>query len=358
MAEALKNMYSEAFVHRLANDLATRAGVNAKEFKALVMDSDWEERALKARSNHIAFCMDALVPGDYINKVDVLKEVALSYSGYSAVIFSDFVELFGLNHWEKSMEAMEVFTQRCTAEFAVRPFFQKDFQRMVEQHLVWSQHQNEHIRRLSSEGIRPRLPWGAGIPILKKDPSPIFPILENLMMDDSEYVRRSVANNLNDISKDHPHTVLDFVKHRNLQHRNTSRLVKHALRGLLKKGHPEALSLFGFGEGITLSNASVGVEQKEVEKGGDLFWNYSLEVSGAGKLRLEYHVYYQKANGSLSPKVFQLSEQQIEGTIKVTQKRKLSLADLTTRKHHPGLHEIHLVANGQDIAQASFILKA
>jgi len=351
MAEALKNMYSADFIFGLANDISGISNVSRDAFQALVFDEMWGSRELKERGRHIARCLHQVIPGSFEEQVKPLYDVAQNYSGYTAIIFSDFVELFGLNHWASSMEAMEVFTQRCTAEFAVRPFFKLDFERMVMQHLHWSKSTNEHIRRLASEGIRPRLPWGAGIPRLKKEPEHIFPILENLMMDELEYVRRSVANNLNDISKDYPELVLDFVKDRDLNHRNTQRLVKHALRGLLKKAHPEALALFGFHDSVELSHVVLNTAQSSIQLGETLNWNFSLEAKGSGKLRLEYHVHYQKANGKTSVKVFQLSEQSIEGFKKLGMDKKLSFQDLSTRKHYPGMHRIVLVANGKDVGE-------
>lgn len=351
MAEALKNMYSSDFISRLSADIATISKTSLLQFQNLVMDEQWDSRELKERSKHIAHCMHQVIPESFEEQVNALYKVAKNYSGFTAIIFSDFVELFGLEAWEKSMEAMEVFTQLCTAEFAVRPFFKLDFERMVNQHLLWSKSSNAHIRRLASEGIRPRLPWGAGIPRLKQEPQHIFPILENLMMDDSEYVRRSVANNLNDISKGHPELVLSFVKSRDLTHRNTQRLVKHALRGLLKKANPDALALFGFHDTIELSNVFLSAQQSSIQLGETLNWGFSFEATGSGKLRLEYHVHYQKANGKTSPKVFQISELTIEGFKKLSMDRKLSFQDLSTRKHYLGMHRIVLVANGKEVGE-------
>jgi len=347
LAEALKNIYSPAFVSRLAEDIARVSSINSEDFFKLVFDRDWEQRELKQRSKHIAVCMEASVKGTFSEQIDTLLSFAATYSGYTAIIFSDFVEHFGQAHWDESMQAMEKCTQLCTAEFAVRPYFMKDFERMVEQHEVWSKHDNEHIRRLASEGIRPRLPWGAGVLRLKQEPEHIFPILKNLLQDDSEYVRRSVANNLNDISKDYPELVLAFVRKLDLSHKNTQRLVKHALRGLLKKAHPEALALFGFHDAIELKNVILSTKQQSIRIGDTLEWHFSLEAIGTGNLRLEYHVAYQKANGKTSTKVFQLSEQSIDGSKRISMDKKLSFQDLSTRKHYPGKHVISLVANGR-----------
>jgi 3-methyladenine DNA glycosylase AlkC len=128
------------------------------------------------------------------------------------LFFPDFVETYGLEHWDRSVAALEKFTRMSTSEFAVRPFLKRNQPRMMAQMAAWSKHESEHVRRLASEGCRPRLPWADALPALKRDPAPIWPILEQLKADPSEYVRRSVANNLNDISKDHPEQVLAIAQ--------------------------------------------------------------------------------------------------------------------------------------------------
>ncbi|MDX5321574.1 MAG: DNA alkylation repair protein [Bacteroidota bacterium] len=349
-------MYSPEFIQKLGDSLQSVTQFPSRTFQSLVMDADWEARELKDRSKHIARCLRHGLSGDYPKQIEQLYAISEGYSGFTAIVFSDFVELFGLPYWELSMQAMHRFTQLCTAEFAVRPFFIQDYQAMVKQHLVWSKDQNHHVRRLASEGIRPRLPWGMGVPLLKKEPQVIFPILANLVEDESEYVRRSVANNLNDISKDHPDLVLRFVKSLDLKNQNTRKLVKHALRGLLKQAHPEALALFGFGDALSVNLKDFFLENDKVEKGGDLLWGAKLEIKGKGALRLEYHVHYCKANGTRSKKVFQISEQHIEAQRDLLIQKKQSFRDLTTRVHYPGIHRIELVANGKSIAGKEFEL--
>lgn len=356
MAEALKNMFSPQFVEQLANELNTECGFPVASFRQMVMDANWHKKELKERSHHIASCFNAALEGSYANKLQSLFNISNNYSGYIAIVFADFVELFGLDHWEESMVAHRHFTQRCTAEFAVRPFLLHDLEKMMKQHEIWSKDENHHVRRLASEGIRPRLPWGKSVPRLKKEPELILPILQNLVEDESEYVRRSVANNLNDITKDFPDLVLDFVKQQNLENKDTQRLVKHALRGLLKKGHPEALALFGFGKMPEIHLQKLTLHQKELKIGESLDWEFELEVSGKGNLRLEYHVHFVKANGSTSPKVFQLSESKLDGKTRIHQKKKHHLKDLTTRKHYPEEHRIALVINGQVVEESSFFL--
>lgn len=349
-------MFSPELVQRLAQDLNRVTGTPTKQFTGRVMDAEWQKRELKQRSRHIAACLHSSIPGTYPEQIEVLRKMAKGYSGFTAILFSDFVEVYGLDHWDISIKAMQEFTQICTAEFAVRPYFMMDFERMVKQHQSWSGHKNEHVRRLASEGIRPRLPWGMGVPRLKKEPEAILPILNNLINDPSEYVRRSVANNLNDISKDHPEKVLDYVSQLDLANPHTQKLAKHALRGLLKKGNKTALQLFGFHGHLEVKCRNLQVSHQELSIGDILSWNFDLDVKGEGKLRLEYHLYFQKASGKQTHKVFQLSEQQIKTDTQIAMSRKHAFRDLTTRKHYPGLHRLELVANGTVLEGIEFEL--
>ena len=179
------------------------------------------------------------------------------------MVFLDFVEVFGLDDYEASIPALEYFTQYMSAEFAVRPFIVKYPKQMLAQMLVWSKHTNPDVRRLSSEGSRPRLPWGIALPALKKDPAPVLPILEELKLDPSESVRRSVANNLNDIAKDHPEVTLQVLHSwQALDREEIAAITRHALRTLLKDGHPQALELLGYPPPqLTVSSLSLTARQ-------------------------------------------------------------------------------------------------
>ena len=171
----------------------------------------------------------------------------VSEFGFVKMIFPDFVEVYGLDDWEASIPALEEFTQQTSAEFAIRPFIVRYPERTMAQMLEWAGHAHEGVRRLSSEGCRPRLPWAIALSALKADPSPILPILDRLKGDPSESVRRSVANNLNDISKDNPDVVIGVL--RRWQADDTDemhRLTSHALRTLLKAGNLDALALLGY----------------------------------------------------------------------------------------------------------------
>jgi len=203
----LKALFNQTFVRDLAAAIAAASpGFNAADFERRVFDKEWDGRELKQRMRHITHTMHATIKGDYRTQIEVLNQVAPTVKdGLLGMVFPDFVQQYGLDDYETSVQAMEHFTQYSTAEFAVRPFIEK-YPQMITQMLAWADHPSEHIRRLSSEGCRPRLPWGMALKAFKKDPASILPILEKLKTDDALYVRKSVANNLNDIIKDNPAT--------------------------------------------------------------------------------------------------------------------------------------------------------
>ncbi|MGB0424204.1 MAG: DNA alkylation repair protein, partial [Flavobacteriales bacterium] len=183
-----------------------------------------------------------------------------------------------------------------------------------------------------------------------------WPVLENLLDDSEEYVRRSVANNLNDISKDHPELVLDKCAAYLKEKPSRKRLVKHALRGLLKQAHPKALQIFEYSnlEGFELKEFKLDKEQVHGEDSLRMNLVYSSAVPK--KLRIEYVVGFMKSNGKQAPKVFQWSElEQFSGENQVSKQH--SFKELTTRKHYSGLHTFSLRVNGEVLAETHVELR-
>jgi 3-methyladenine DNA glycosylase AlkC len=275
------------------------------------------------------------------------------------MVFPDFVEIYGLEDWERSMPALGYFTQFASAEFAVRPFLDRDPERAMVYMDRWSKHENPHVRRLASEGCRPRLPWAMALPKFKEDPRPILPILDRLKDDESESVRRSVANNLNDISKDNPGLVLETCEHWYGRSEQIDWVVKHGCRSLLKAGDTRALRLFGFGDPAQIAVERLHVRETELQIGDALFFAFELKVNGEEeiKLRLEYAINYVKAGGKTSKKIFQISERRYAPSTHKLQ-RKQSLADMSTRKHYPGKHRLAVIVNGEEKAACFFELLA
>lgn len=358
MAEPLKNLYSETFITRLAGELANAYPINKKKFIADVLDKDWPGKELKQRTRHVVHMLNKHVPETYPKQVVVLKQVAPHFRGYPAVLFPDFIEVYGLADFPVSIDALEEFTQYSTSEFAVRPFIIRYEKEMLKQHLKWAKHKNHHVRRLASEGIRPRLPWAMALPAFKKDPSSILPIIEVLKADESEYVRRSVANNLNDISKDHPQVVLGIVNEWKGIGKETDWIIKHASRGLLKQGHTEALSSFGLNHAIKAIVNSLNISKNKVRIGDEFTFGFEVELKEktAQDVRVEYRIYFVKATGKSSGKIFQVGTYTMAPKEKLSIQRRHKFADLTTRKHHKGAHKIAVVINGKELADKPFEL--
>ena len=196
------------------------------------------------------------------------------------------------------------------------------------------------------------------LPQFKQDPSPILPVLEKLRDDESEFVRKSVANNLNDISKDHPEIVMDLCELWHGRSDRTDWIIKHACRTMLKSGDRRALLLFGFGDPKHIGVEKLKLNKKALAIGEQLQFSFVLAVGTkkACKTRLEYIVYFAKPNEKIGTRVFQISENVYEPGRQIFT-RKHSFADMSTRKHHPGKHEIAIIVNGQEKARRAFSLR-
>ena len=327
------------------------------KFIGLVFDTKWADRELKQKMRHLTVCLKNGLPDNYIDAVRILEQISPEFKGFVALSFSDFVEFYGMNDWDISMNALAHFTSSCTSEFGVRPFLDKDPERAIRYFYRWAENENPHVRRLASEGCRPRLPWGIALRKFKNDPSPIIPILEKLKNDPEEYVRRSVANNLNDISKDHPKLVIELCESWKGQSGETDRTIKHACRSLLKIGNKRALMIFGFANPEHLQVSELKIDKQTFQIGEHLNFSFLLSnLSGKPqKVRIEYRIHYVKANGKTSPKIFQISEGKFPSGNHLI-KKKQAFTDFTTRKHFPGEHQLEIVVNGESKARIKFLL--
>ncbi len=254
------------------------------------------------------------------------------------------------------MDALKEFTPFGTAEFAIREFLKRDLHRTLEVMLGWSLDANEHVRRLASEGCRPRLPWSFRLTDLVADPSPTLPILENLRVDPSLYVRKSVANHLNDIAKDHPDQTLSILQSWDRTHPHTAWIAKRALRTLVKEGHVGALTLLGAGEPAKVRIDSFGVSPKRIRLGEAVRFSLDLTSTSrkAQRLLIDYVIHYPKRSGVASEKVFKWKELELGAGATVTLEKHQTIRDFATRKHYPGNHRIELQVNGARLAEAVF----
>lgn len=354
MAEdrALKNLFNQTSVGELAAAVhVVYPAFERAVFLTQVFDEQWVTRELKQRMRHVTLTLSAYLPADYRTALDVLFAALphLAHQGFEKMVFPDFVEVNGLDDYDASMPALERFTQHMSAEFAIRPFIVRYPARTLAQMLAWAQHPNADVRRLASEGCRPRLPWGMALPALQADPAPILPILEQLKNDPSETVRRSVANNLNDIAKNQPALVIDLLRRWQVDASPEMKgLTRHALRTLVKAGDPDALALLGYGGAPAVTIENVTVEPTVIPLGGEVVLTFDITstASAPQELVIDYVVHLVRANGSRTPKVFKLSKKTIQPGETLHLRKRHSFAPVTTRTYYAGTHALQPQVNG------------
>lgn len=355
----LKDWFDEARHRAVARELsAITPAFRAPHFLQSVLDG-LVERSLMERLHRCAFAAHEALPGSYRQKIRILQRLAprLQHE-FVAIFLSDVVARFGLEDFDFSMEALRFFTVFGSAEFAVRPFLLADQARALKILQAWAADPDDKVRRLASEGSRPRLPWGLHLTALVRDPSPTAPILEALKGDASLFVRRSVGNHLNDISKDHPEVVLRRLEDWDLGREPLRWIARHACRTLIKRGHPRALTLFGFG-GQAAVRATLRAAPPRLALGDRLTLTASV-TSTTGRpqrLAIDYVVHYIKASGASAEKVFKWTETGLPAGATLDLAKSQVIRDFTTRKHHPGEHRVELQINGRRVAESGFFLR-
>ncbi|HBF5714122.1 TPA: DNA alkylation repair protein [Clostridioides difficile] len=357
MPELLKNMYNRESLYEVAVSIqSVYNSFKVDEFIKSTMDETWNNLELKARCRKISMSLGMYLPEDYKEALSILEKSVTGF--YFAFFFPDFVEVYGQDdiNWDLSISALERNTEYWSSEFAVRAFIIKDEERMMAQMRKWSKHKSEHVRRLASEGCRPQLPWGQAISKFKKDPTPVLPILEQLKTDTSTYVQKSVANNLNDISKTHPDLVISIAKDWYGKNKSTNWIVKHGCRTLLKKGNRDVLALFGYDDTTSINLQDFTLETTSISIGEDLTFSFNILAKKATKTRLEYGIDYIKSNGKRNRKIFKISEVSLKENEKKSYMKKHSFADVSVRKHYPGIHSIAIIINGIEKDKLDFEL--
>ena len=319
-----------------------------------------EDLSIMQRMAHAADGLRTHLPPDYPRALkSVLHMAPLLPGGFADMVLPEFVGRHGLDHFELSLDALRELTPYSSSEFALRPYLERDAAAVLALAERWAEDDNEHVRRLASEGTRPRLPWGKRLPALGAAPQLSRPILERLRADPSDYVRRSVANHLNDHAKDHPDWVLDLLERWPREPAETQWIVKHALRYLIKAGHPRALKLIGATLGAKVALSAFAVTPAHLKLGQTLHLSATLRSTArqAQKLVVDYAIHYMKKNGEHSRKVFKLRTLTLDGGAELLLEKTQTLTDLTTRKHYAGRHEVELLVNGVVLAQGHFMLK-
>ena len=363
MPEPLKNLLHEALV----GDMADRIGGNASAFDrdrfVTLATNGLTALELMERSALIRDALFATLPDDFREAAAILMASLPAtgrqgLSGWMLLPVNQFIAARGLDHFDLGLDLLKALTPHFTAEFGIRQFIHRDQQRALAIISGWVGDPDRHVRRLASEGTRPRLPWAMRLPQLVKDPAPILPILTALMDDPEDYVRRSVANSLNDVAKDHPDMVAAFIAcHIDAASPERRWLLKHASRTLLKKGHARALANFGFAATASLQ-CELRLVNGEVMFGEGL--DFEIRLTNAGEvpqsLMIDYAIHHMKGDGSLSPKVFKCRTITLAPGQSQTIERRHAMRPITTRRYYPGKHRIAILVNGAETASESFVL--
>ena len=357
---ALKDMFNAARYRQIADLLAdAHTGFDRKRFLAVTL-TGLAELTLIQRMRRTTVACQATLPDDYLEALAVLKRIAPRVTeGFVGIFLPDFVGQYGHGHFEASMEALRFFTSYSSAEFAIREFLKRDLARTLAVMERWSRDDNEHVRRLASEGCRPRLPWSFRLEALVADPAPTAPILENLRADPSLYVRKSVANHLNDISKDHPDWMLARLESWDTTHPHTGWIAKHAARTLIKAGHKRTLKLFNFTGRPAVKLTCFRLAPARLKLGETVEFAFTLHsiARRPQQLAVDYRIHYVKASGGTAPKVFKLREIALPPGGQQAVTKRQTLRNFTTRKHYPGRHRLEVLVNGQVHAAGRFDLK-
>ncbi len=378
MAEPFKNLLNAQVVADIGRHLQRASPeFNGKRFKTLA-DAGLDALEMKARARHICDALERTLPADFSSAAEVM-EAALAtldtpldqtldgptgarndgLAGWAVWPLTEYVARHGHADTPRALQALHAMTQRFTAEWAIRPFILREPELSFATLHQWARDASPHVRRLVSEGSRPRLPWGMVLKPLVDDPSPTLPLLHMLMDDVSPYVRRSVANHLNDIAKDHPQVIERWL-HDHLPGASPQRqaLLRHASRTLVKRGHAGVMGAWGIGERFK-GRATLALSSNRAKVGDTLQLLLTIRstAKSAQRLAVDYAVHHVKASGDTTPKVFKGWLFELGAGEERTLLKKHSLKPITTRRYHAGAHRIELLINGQPAAEASFELK-
>lgn len=367
MAEPLKNHYGREIPARIsAMIVAVYPAFDRRAFLRDALDG-YEALELLSRGRHLARVLHRHLPAAYPAAVEILLaslEAPGKIRGSDLGTFlylphTFFVAEYGLDHLEISLQAQYELTQRFTAEFSIRPFLERHPEATLARLRTWATDPNQHVRRLVSEGTRPRLPWAPRLRQFQRDPTPVLDLLELLKDDPELYVRRSVANNLNDIGKDHP-ALLAKTARKWMKGAGPERawVVRHALRSAVKRGEAGALAVLGFGGAAQVRVSQARINPRRAAVGSAVTLAFTLINTAAKKQRVlvDFQIHFVKASGRTNPKVFKLKTVALAPGERVSLSKTLSLAEMTTRKHYPGKHQVEVLLNGAARPLGSFEL--
>ncbi len=356
-APALKEIFNAQRLQHIADEMsAVYPAFKAKAFLKHAQEG-LAELSVMQRMARVSESLHAVLPLDYEDSLHVLRELAPRLnSGFVSMSLPHYVASYGAHAFDTSMDALKYFTTFGSSEFAIRYFLRSDLERSLERMHDWTRDDNHHVRRLASEGSRPRLPWSFRLEAMQANPKLAAGILDRLRADESLYVRKSVANHLNDVTKVHPEWVLDTIEGWPLENKHTAWIAKHALRSLIKQGDVRALTVIGAGAKAEVELLDVKVEPAVVRLGEPITLSLTVKsmVAHEQRLVIDYAIEYVKANGGVSKKVFKLKTLGLVGFRTEVVRRNQVIKDFTTRKHFAGRHGVQVMVNGEVLGGAAF----
>ena len=363
-----RDVFNKDVVAELAENIfANYAKFDKTNFQTDI-NSKLESLSYGDRNSLIADTLHKYLPEDFAEAANILIqslsaelecEELNGFEGFIIMPQCLFISRYGLDEFDISMNALYEMTKRFTAEMDIRPFIAKYPKKAMEYLDKLTDDSSPFARRLASEGTRPRLPLGMRLSQFVKDPTPVIQILDKLKEDSNLMVRRSVANNLNDIAKDNPKIVTDTLKRwSKIKTKEMKWLISHALRTLLKQGNKDALKLQGYSSDINIEVNDLVLKEKKIRMGDTLYFNFTVKSNEEQpvNLMIDFVIHFMKANGKTTPKVFKAFKKKLKPNEEIKFSKKQSFQPISTRKYYKGIHYIEIQINGMKYKKENFQL--
>jgi len=364
--ELMKNGLSKPAILRISEALhKVTPNFNSSEFETLCLNG-LEHLELKERVNHIIQALHQFLPDDFTQTANLLIKIPSvwdfgdpddSLKSFAAWPIIDYFSVYGLEQPEIALYGLKKLTHLFSAEFAIRPFIMKYPEYCHEQFILWVKDDSADVRRLVSEGTRPKLPWGIQLKAFVTNPNVNIPLLDALKADSSLYVRRSVANHLNDIAKDHPQLVIDTCKvWSTLASKDIDWVIKHATRTLVKAGCSDVFPLLGYTENPQLNIEAFELSNKEIQLGQSIQFNFKINSTSLEKqnIVIDYAIHFMKANNQQHAKVFKFKNVKLRSNESLQLNKSFSFKKISTRKYYTGEHKIEILVNGKVVSDNKF----
>lgn len=362
----LRDVFNPPVINSFSNNIKkVSADFADKEFLNTILPK-LDALGFGERSNLIRDALAEYLPEEFPKAVDILlkalgpelKDAGITdWESFILWPQTAFVSKYGKNHFGISMNALYEMTKRFSAECDLRTFIEVDYERAMEILHTWCDDPSPHVRRLVSEGTRPRLPLAGRIKRFQNDPRPVIALLDKLKDDEVEYVRRSVANNINDIAKDNPEiAVITLKKWCTDKNPAVQWVVRHAARSLVKQGHPEVIGMLGYAQNPGISVSGLAINPNQQERGGKIEMSFSIHSNENfdQQLVIDFVLYFNKANNKLSPKVFKLRDLLLKAQKTADIKKIFTLKNTAGRTIYTGRHFIEIQINGKAYGKEPF----